>query len=186
MLLNQPILFRSLEPLVPFARLRAQRGLYNGKVSTANMELMRQCAHQLVLRPDLCAALIFTRDTGHHTGGWWKNPDYERCWHLSISFLGMPGAVPQPFERGEAEKIARAFFGDHAPWCWVERPYSDEGRIRDVWHYRLFCDPSWAPIQPRGEVYSKDNTEADWRSFSDIHGYKPEPVQAPFLLDASA
>ena len=35
---------------------------------------------------------------------------------------------------------------------------------------------------PKGEVYSKEDTPADWRSFSEIHGYKPEPEDAPFLL----
>ncbi len=180
-----PFLFGSLGPLIAFARVRALRGLYNGKTTPACMELMRQCAHQLAIRPDLCAGIIFTRDAGHHSSGWWKNPDYERCWHLSISFLGMPGAIPVPFEKAEAERIAQGFFGDHARWCWVERPYSPEGKARDVWHYRLFCDPSWAPIQPRGEVYSKEATPADWRSFSEIHGYQPALDQAPFLLAAS-
>jgi hypothetical protein len=28
----------------------------------------------------------FPLDIGAHTSGWWKNPDYEACWHLSISY----------------------------------------------------------------------------------------------------
>lgn len=39
-----------------------------------------------------------------------------------------------------------------------------------VHHYRLFCDKAWKPILPRGEVYSKDWTPADWKSWSDVHG----------------
>lgn len=41
--------------------------------------------------------LLFTRDIGHHTSGWWKNPDYERCYHLSLSFWDLANEVPRPF-----------------------------------------------------------------------------------------
>lgn len=34
------------------------------------------------------AIVIMTRDIGYHTSGWWKNPDYERCFHVSISYPG--------------------------------------------------------------------------------------------------
>lgn len=81
--------------------------------------------------------------------------------------------------------LATAFFGADARRCWIEGPYSPEGKYRDVWHYRLFCDPAWQPISPKGEVYTKEQTPADWRSFSEIHGYKPESDQAPFLLATS-
>jgi hypothetical protein len=40
-----------------------------------------------------------------------------------------------------------------------------------VWHYRLFADPSWAAIVPRGEVYSTELTEAGYLSFSEL-GYQ--------------
>ena len=29
--------------------------------------------------------LIYTRDFGAHSSGWKKNPDFEQCYHLSIS-----------------------------------------------------------------------------------------------------
>lgn len=179
------ILFRDLTALVQFATLRAQRGLYDGRMTRANQGLISLCRHGLRLAPDLSAVVIYTRDVGHHSGGWWKNPEYERCFHLSLSFCaGDPrrGAAGVPFDRPTAEVIARQFFGDDARWAWIEGPYSPEGRAHDVWHYRLFCDPAWAPILPRGEVYSRDWTPADWRSFSDIHGWTPEVDQAPFLL----
>ncbi|NLX57306.1 MAG: hypothetical protein GXY58_19525 [Planctomycetaceae bacterium] len=38
-------------------------------------------------------------------------------------------------------------------------------------------DERWQPNQPRGEVYSRELTEADWKSFSD--------VQADLAGDAS-
>lgn len=122
--------------------------------------------------------LIFTRDAGHHSLGWWKNPDYERCLHLSLSFFDPETGEPAPYDGRRAEKWAQLFFGRNLRLVWVEPPYSDEGKTRGVHHFRLFCDPSWAPIKPRGEVYTRELTERGWRSFSEIkgtdaHGYEP-------------
>jgi len=180
------MIFTSLDALVPFAKLRAQRGLYNGLVDDANMALMRACSHILRFNPGQEATLIYTRDVGHHSSGWWKNPDYERCLHLSLSYRDprLVGAY-YPHDLKRSEEIARAFFGADAKLCWVERPYSPQGKTADVWHYRLFCDEGWEPFKPRGEVYSRDSTPADWQSFSEIHGYTPDPEDAPFLKAAS-
>jgi len=110
----------------------------------------------------------FTRDVGYHSSGWWKNPDFERCYHLSISFFDPATLSPRPFEDAIARRIAKAFYTKHTKWVWVESPYSDEGKAMGVWHYRLFCDERWQPILPRGEVYSRELTEAGWKSFSDV------------------
>lgn len=107
-------------------------------------------------------SLIFTRDIGHHTSGWWKNPDYERCYHLSISF---PGGK----NKNALEKILDGLFGEDKKKLWIEPPYSKEGKSMEVWHYRLFCDQYWQPIIPRGEVYSKEFTELGWKSYSELH-----------------
>jgi hypothetical protein len=106
--------------------------------------------------------IIFTRDTGHHTCGWWKNPDYEQCFHLSISF---PGGR----NKSAIDKILSGFFGEHKSKLWIEPPYSEIGKSKEVWHYRLFCDKFWNPIIPRGEVYSKQFTDIGWKSYSEIH-----------------
>lgn len=82
--------------------------------------------------------LIYSRDVGHHTSGWFKNPDYERCRHLSISYL------------------------------WTEPPFTEQGKRDGVWHFRVFCDQGWQPLMPRGEVYSRELTERGWRSFSEV------------------
>lgn len=177
--------FSRLETLVAFARQRARRGLYDGRVTPENMGLMRVCTHHLTLGVERFAIILFTRDTGHHTSGWWKNPDYERCFHLSISYRATLTGAPLDHDQRQSEIIARAFYDDEVRKVWIEGPYSPEGKARDVFHYRLFCDPSWAPLLPRGEVYSTDWTPADWRSFSDVHGYTPTQDQAPFLLAAS-
>lgn len=106
--------------------------------------------------------IIFTRDEGYHSCGWWKNPDYERCWHLSISF---PGGK----SKNSLDKIITGLFGEHKRLIWVESPYSKEGKQAEVWHYRLFCDENWQPVKPRGEVYSTQFTERGWKSFSELH-----------------
>lgn len=111
---------------------------------------------------------VFTRDVGYHTSGWWKNPDFERCYHLSISFFDPATLKPRPFEDATARRIAEAFYTKFTKWAWIESPYSEEGKAAGVWHYRLFCDQAWQPILPRGEVYSTELTEAGWKSFSDV------------------
>lgn len=178
------MILTSLEALVPFARARSMRGLYTGQLTPENERLIHLCRHRYAVDRETVAVVIFTRDTGHHTSGWWKNPDYERCFHLSLSYRVRRTGETLPHDRRQSEILARAFYGDDARLAWIEGPYSPEGRAGDVWHYRLFCDPAWAPILPRGEVYSRDWTPPDWRSFSDVHGWTPEVDQAPFLLAA--
>lgn len=119
--------------------------------------------------PDSCiwmlerypATIIFTKETGYHTSGWWKNPDYERCWHLSISFRGGK-------EKKALADVLNFLFGQFQNLICVEPPYSEQGKSIDVWHYRLFCDENWTPIKPRGEVYNTDFTERGWQSFSEV------------------
>lgn len=106
--------------------------------------------------------IILTRDVGYHSSGWWKNPDYERCYHLSISF-------PSGLNRKKLEYILEKLFGNNRRLLWCEAPYSEQGKQNEVYHYRLFCDENWQPIMPRGEVYSKQFTELGWKSFSELH-----------------
>lgn len=180
------MIFTSLDALVPFARRRAMRGLYDGKVTDANMALMQACGHQFgqPLR-DRAAMIIFTRDTGHHTSGWWKNPDYERCWHLSLSLRDFATGASMSADHSFFAELAEAFFGDDASKTWLEGPYSPEGKARDVWHYRLFCNEAWEPIVPRGEVYSKQFTEIGWKSYSEVHGLTDDQIDAPFLMQGA-
>lgn len=105
--------------------------------------------------------VIFTRDTNHHSSGWWKNPMYERCYHLSIKFDG---------ERKQKHliKILAAVYGKNVRFVWSEPPYSAQGKAGEIWHYRVFCDQHWQPILPKGEVYSKEFTERGWKSYSEV------------------
>lgn len=181
---HAPVIFLDLDRLVALATFRASRWLYDGLGSPQNQARVNACRYLYAVAPDASARIIYTRDIGHHSGGWWKNPDYERCFHLSISFCVNPTDEPLPFDRRRAEVIARAFWPRDVAKAWVEKPYTEEGRHAGVWHYRLFCDPAWQPIQPRGEVYSREFTEAGWRSFSDIHGdVDLATIDAPFLLE---
>jgi len=133
-----------------FQRIRkvSETGLFNGR-DQYNPYLM-SC--RWFIEKYGCVVL-FTRDEGMHSGGWWKNPDYERCYHLSISF---PGGKSKHI----LHKILAGLFGNNTKWLWEESPYSEAGKQNEVWHYRLFCDASWAPIMPRKEVYSKDFTSS--------------------------
>jgi hypothetical protein len=114
--------------------------------------------------------MIFTRDTGHHRCGWWKNPDYESCFHLSLSYRDPETLAPLEFkDNALTREWLEYFFGPWQRYLWIESPKSDEGKILQVWHYRVFTDPAWQPIIPRGEVYSRELTEAGWKSFSEVN-----------------
>lgn len=177
--------FTSIDALVPFAKARAQRGLYDGKVGPRTQRLTDLCRHQLTFGLSLSTTVIFTRDVGHHSGGWWKNPDFERCYHLSLSFYDLMTGVNAGHRKDRSEQIAHAFYGDDVRMCWIEGPYSPEGKTNDVWHYRVFCDPAWQAIKPRGEVYDRTFTEIGWKSFSEIHGIPAADVDAPWLKATS-
>lgn len=132
-----------------------------------------ECSHT---SPDLGVSIIFTRDVGYHTSGWWKNPDYERCYHLSLGFYDPIAAAWLPRNPRESSLLVEIFFGRDKRMLWVEPPYSDDGKRKGIWHYRLFCSSRWEPIQPRGEVYNRELTEAGWKSWSD--------AQAELLAEA--
>jgi hypothetical protein len=118
---------------------------------------------------DTGTIFAFTRDVGHHSSGWWKNPDYERCFHLSLSFRDPRTDLPRPRDLEQTKAWVRAVFGQQERrYLWCEPPFSPTGKELDVWHYRLFCNERWQPFKPRGEVYSKKFTEAGWKSWSDV------------------
>lgn len=142
-------------------KFRALQGFYSGQ--SPHDQYFVSCGWWI---EQYECSIIFTRDIGHHSGGWWKNPDYERCWHLSISFQGGKN------KKG-LEKILDGLFGLDKRKIWIEPPYSKEGKEKEVWHYRLFCDENWQPIIPRGEVYSKELTEKGWKSYSELNTITP-------------
>lgn len=149
---NDTLLTTAIERI----RKVAYSGIWNGADKTKYLD---DCIWHI---PMYQVTIIYTREYGYHTGGWWKNPDYERCWHLSISFPG-----------GKDKKVLKdilfLLFAPNEKLLWVEGPASDIGKQNDVWHYRLFCDEKWKPIMPRGEVYNTHFTEKGWKSFSELN-----------------
>lgn len=152
-------------------RARARRGWYIGDMET----LQRYGAFrdtQGVTEPDLTIRLLLTRDKMHHSVGWWRNADYEYCWHLSMSaksFTMLQGGADWqelPYEeipRNEVRFWSRLVFGDYVNMLWNEPGGTDPRLSREekqrnalIWHLRLFLDPRQGgrPFIPEGEVYT--------------------------------
>lgn len=93
----------------------AKTGFFDGRSTTTYFEECRWFVERYE------CIMVFTRDIGYHTSGWWKNPDYERCYHLSISF---PGGR----NNKKLEHILNKFFGNNKRLLWCEPPYSEEGK----------------------------------------------------------
>lgn len=115
-------------------------------------------------------SMILTRDHMHHESGWWKNPDYERCWHLSMAFYH-PDKSRKNKDIKLTEKWLDLIYRKNKTYVWSEPPWSDSGKRNDSWHYRVFVDENWQPIIPRGEVYTKKFTEPGWLSYSELQAY---------------
>lgn len=147
---------------------------YNGISNEANSRLLDRLRF---IHVSSGTVGIFSFDQGHHSSGWWKNPEYERCWHLSLSFFDPVTSLPRDKDWHLTEKWLSAFYHDNVRFVWSEPPYSKHGKPLDVWHYRVFCDPAWEPIIPRGEVYNKTLTEAGWLSFSDLQDARAKSLQ---------
>jgi hypothetical protein len=150
------------ETTVKLHQLSAKAGEWDGCNQTA---YFRSCTLHHWFRG---LTTIFTRDVGYHTSGWWKNPDYERCLHLSLSFFDPMTRQRREEDKSIRDKLIASLFSQHKRWIWVEPPYSDTGKALGVWHYRLFCNAGWNPIMPRGEVYDRELTECGWHSYSDV------------------
>jgi hypothetical protein len=167
------------EPTRPMLRLVSEARLlaaslppYTGFGTPQDQYTIQRCSHVFRHGPELGARVIFTRDDGMHACGWWKNPDYARCEHVSLSFMAWDGdrLYTQPHDHQRAALWCRAFFGDKRRLLWIEPPYSQSGRFADVYHYRLFLEPDWrTPVLPRKEVYTREFTERGWKSWSDQH-----------------
>ena len=147
----------------------ANMGVWDGYDDEKGQRYINKCRR---IDSETSTVIIFTRDTGHHSSGWMKNPDFERCFHLSLSPAPMRIIIPnaQRAELSAKTKAAwlKAFYGEDAKYTWEESAKSHVGKQHGVLHYRLFCDESWKPILPSGEVYSTALTELGWRSASQV------------------
>lgn len=156
---------KSMSGLVELMKKISLLGVFRGNDNPILMNMSRK------YHKKTSSLLIYTRDEGMHSCGWFKNPDYERCFHLSISYQAEDNGKIYLLSqnRNISELWCRLFFGDNVSKLWIEPSFSLEGKQKDVYHYRLFCDKNWQPIIPRKEVYSKDFTEKNWKSWSEIH-----------------
>lgn len=153
-------------------RYQAARSTFDGRITPKSEFYLNSCRYMDLISG---ASIIFTRDVGHHTSGWFKNPDYERCEHLSLSqiqdTIWMPHADPGELDRKTERAWVEAFFAPEArKLLWAEGAVSPDGKRLGVLHWRLFCNEQWAPILPRKEVYTREFTEKGFKSFSEILG----------------
>jgi hypothetical protein len=167
---------RAMLKVVADARLTAAaQPPYTGFGTLQDQQTISRCRHLFRHGPELGVSVLFTRDDGMHACGWWKNPDYSRCEHLSLAFHDVThasslGPAPAPQDHLRARLWCLAFFREHCRLLWVEPPFSPQGKRADVYHYRLFLAPDWRmPVLPRKEVYTREFTERGWKSWSDQH-----------------
>ena len=78
-----------LEEVVKFHVAQCIKGTFDGRYADAYFQNCR------MVHPFRGITIAFTRDVGYHSSGWWKNPDFERCYHLSIwkSFSDVQDAI---------------------------------------------------------------------------------------------
>jgi hypothetical protein len=182
--LNDDELLRDMQRIARVLRGRARRGICDGYIdSPVTKNYMVMCTR---LHQPTRASIIFTRDVGMHTSGWMKNPDYERCLHLSLCPIPSQIIIPngREIDRKTEKMWLDTFFPkDDRRFLWFETAKSEDGRRRGVKHWRLFCDEHWQPIIPRGEPYSTELTEMGFRSASQV--FEEDGVLVQSTLDVS-
>lgn len=123
---------------------------------------------------EVWTSLIFSRDRMHHSVGWWRNAEYEYCFHLSLAYFDATDArlaragLKRPdscrteqVDKREENYWGRLFFRDNAALAWHEpggadpRYTAEEARRHaQKAHLRVFLDPeTFEPFLPSGEVY---------------------------------
>jgi hypothetical protein len=114
--------------------------------------------------PEKPISCLFTYDVGAHNCGWWRNSQYDRCWHLSLVVMKpgarvLEGAFETPTDV-EWRAIAAAFFGPDVTRAWIEPPasafdtYRTSPQSRHTYHVRVFTDREGHALTPEGEVYT--------------------------------
>lgn len=142
-------------------RKQALSGFWDGRTQT---QYFNNCVWYW---PKYHLSINLSRDINHHLGGWWKNPQYERCWHLSIAVQTPDYGIPENHDKTTLH-ILKLIFGKQMKLVWSEPPFSEAGKKMNVWHYRVFCDEHWQAFKPKGEVYSTELTERGFLSHSEL------------------
>ena len=154
-----------------------ESGIYTGTITPENRQIIDRCRH---VHLQSGTVLIFSRDGDFHASGWIKNPDFSRCYHLSLSFFDPRTGCETSQNKKKAGQWCESLFGtQYMSWLLIESPKSSYGKQKDVWHYRLFCDENWQVILPRGEPYHTLRTETGWKTWSEIHQQEKSPIILP-------
>lgn len=112
--------------------------------------------------PDVGISLLVTLDQGYHASGWWRNSEYDQCWHASL--VCMDATTNPPSFTDPIVNVTRAWtqvlFGAQMRHAWIEPPASPLDVYRNArasqytTHVRIFIDrKTRLPITPKGEVY---------------------------------
>lgn len=140
---------------------KCMRGWYTGDIPSLNAYGAHQDLPSRVNPEEVYIRLLLSRDRMHHSVGWWRNAEFEYCWHLSISarpavdarlaFIGLKPAEEVGYEsipKLEEMYWGRLFFAEHADKVWHEPGGTDPQlsreeklRHRHIIHLRLFLDP---------------------------------------------
>ena len=121
--------------------------------------IRRWTVPSLTREPGLTVSIIASHDQGTHASGWWRNSDYDRCWHLSLCAIHNIGGYADLPER-DLKACSGTIFARHLTKAWIEPPASKLDIYRNAaasaytTHVRVFLDREGHPIQPEGEVYT--------------------------------
>lgn len=117
----------------------------------------------LTREPGLTVSIIASHDQGTHASGWWRNSEYDRCWHLSLAALAHDSSMGVGYADLpdlDRRAWAKAVFREHLAISWTEPPASKLDIYRSAaaspytTHIRVFLDRQGRPIKPTGEVYT--------------------------------
>lgn len=158
-------------------RAKARTGWYLGDIDTLDRFGARQVLPAKTNPNELMISLLLSRDRMHHSVGWWRNAEYEYCWHLSMCAWDkadydhqmtreenrLPFHEPKRVDipKDELKFWALIVFGGHIDKLWHEPGGTDprlslQERIdrRNFVHLRMFLNPlTGGPFIPKGEVY---------------------------------
>lgn len=139
------------------ARARATPWDGRASISAAHRFIAASWSHP----EEVNVSILFTFDYGAHSSGWWRNSDYERCWHLSLAGMNATLDAYEDLPDEDRRAWPRAFFGGQSRMAWWEPPahegdpYRSAAASRSTHHVRLFVDRTTGqPIIPTGEVYT--------------------------------
>lgn len=169
--MSAPEISKEHRRLAAQMRRGSYHGWYTGDVASLDRYGQRAVV-QGAVEPELQISLLFSRDKMHHSVGWWRNAEYEYCYHLSISAQSMETDWSshkwEQVPRAEARYWTHAFFPRDYDKVWMEPGGTDPRLTKEdarmfatFWHMRVFLEPQilssigepFVPFIPKGEVY---------------------------------